>query len=151
MLTSIILDNRHFRLLWGGATSLPDGIFEVWSMVNHSCQILNSSTIIFFFPQSRWYLNLWKQICEWSGVRFWPPGPVRFSVSSVGQPLFLHQLQEPLFLHQTQEPGKKHLWKTLELFSFFDLVTSSIKLYQRHNEPLSVLAKVTSLGHITSS
>ena len=60
MLTSILWDNRHFRLLWGGATSLPDGIFEVWSMVNHSCQILNFSTIKFvLLPKD---LDIW--ICE---------------------------------------------------------------------------------------
>ena len=89
-------------------------------MVNHSCQIFNSSTIKFVFTSKRpWYLNLWKQICEWSGVRFWPPGPVRFSVSSVGQPLFLHQLQEPLFLHQTQEPGKKTFMENIRTVFLF--------------------------------
>ena len=42
--------------------------------------------------------------------------------------------------------AKKHLWKTLELFSFFLLVISFIKLYQRHNGPLSGLAKVKGCG-----
>ena len=81
-----------------------------WGLVNGQPFLSNFELFndkICFTSKRPWYLNLWKQICEWSGVRFWPPGPVRFSVSSVGQPLFLHQLQQPLFLHQTQEPGKK--------------------------------------------
>ena len=152
MLTSIILDNRHFRLLWGGATSLPDGIFKVWSMVNHSCQILNSSTIKFvLFPKD---LDIW--ICESkyasevvSGFGHRVPSDFLSQVSA--SPFSYINFNNRFSYIKLKNQAKKHLWKTLELFSFFLLVTSFIKLYQRHNGPLSVLAKVTSLGHITSS
>ena len=65
---------------------------------------------------------------------------------------FLTSTSTTAFLTSNSRTRQKNICgKTLELFSFFLLVTSFIKLYQRHNEPQSVLAKVTSLGHITSS
>ena len=105
-----------------------------WGLVNGQPFLSNFELFndkICFTSKRPWYSNLWKQICEWSGVRFWPPGPVRFSVSSVGQPLSYINFKNRFSYIKLKNQAKKHLWKTLELFSFFLLVTSFIKLYQR--------------------
>ena len=136
MLTSSILDNRHLSLLWGGATSIPDGILEVWSMVNHSCQILNSSTIKFVLLPK----DLDIRICESKYASEVVSGfghrvPSDF-LSQVSASPFLTSTSRTAFLTSNSRTREKNICgKTLELFSFFLLVTSFIKLYQRHNEP----------------
>ena len=120
MLTSIILDNRHFRLLWGGATSLPDGIFEVWSMVNHSCQILNSSTIKFvLFPKD---LDIW--ICESkyasevvSGFGHRVPSDFLSQVSA--SPFSYINFKNRFSYIKLKNQAKKHLWKNIRTVFLF--------------------------------
>ena len=117
VLTSSILDNSHLSLSLSGAPPILDGIFEVF---NHSCQILNSSTIKFvLLPKD---LDIW--ICESkyasevvSGFGHRVPSDFLSQVSA--SPFSYINFNNRFSYIKLKNQGKKHLWKNIRTVFLF--------------------------------